>query len=149
MKNIRRFAIILGTGALIGGCQGPCSKIDLGAPAEQTANVDFSRYVAVGTSISAGYQSGGMVDRHQINSYPAIFARQIGKTVQLLVRSRLHVGAGVVRGRVRAVVCGSPRARGRPSRAGRSGGRRASAVGALGVPNARSVRHLPEPATRW
>ena len=83
MKNIRRFAIILGTGALIGGCQGPCSKIDLGAPAVQTANVDFSRYVAVGTSISAGYQSGGMVDRHQINSYPAIFARQIGKTVQL------------------------------------------------------------------
>ncbi len=83
MKNIRRIAIILGTGALIGGCQGPCSKIDLGAPAVQTANVDFSRYVAVGTSISAGYQSGGMVDRHQINSYPAIFARQIGKTVQL------------------------------------------------------------------
>ncbi|MEQ1832372.1 MAG: SGNH/GDSL hydrolase family protein [Candidatus Eisenbacteria bacterium] len=83
MKNMRRFAIILAGAALIGGCQGPCSKIDLGAPKVETAAVDFSRYVAVGTSISAGYQSSGVVDRHQINSYPAIFARQIGKTVQL------------------------------------------------------------------
>lgn len=83
MKNMRRFAFILASTALIGGCQGPCSKIDLGSPKVETAAVDFSRYVAVGTSISAGYQSGGMVNRHQVNSYPAIFARQIGKTVLL------------------------------------------------------------------
>ncbi len=46
-----------------------------------SGTADFTRYVAAGTSISAGYQSGGIVDRHQMNSFPAIFARQIGKTV--------------------------------------------------------------------
>lgn len=43
--------------------------------------VDFSNYVAMGDSLTAGWQSGCLVDRHQLRSYPADLARQFGTTV--------------------------------------------------------------------
>jgi hypothetical protein len=42
---------------------------------------DFSNYVAMGDSLTAGWQSGCLVDRHQLKSYPAILAGQFGTTV--------------------------------------------------------------------
>ena len=76
--------LVLGLAAFLAGCEGPCSKIaPLTGPASSNGAVDFSTYVAAGTSISAGWQSSGLVDRHQIHSFPAVFAQQIGKTVQL------------------------------------------------------------------
>lgn len=61
-----------------------CSRIEpINAPASTFGSLDVTSYVAAGTSLSAGYQSGGLVDRHQVRAFPAIFARQIGKTVQL------------------------------------------------------------------
>lgn len=84
MKTMFRMLPILAVAALLAGCQGPCQKIDrISAPALTAGGADFTTYVAAGTSISAGYQSGALVDRHQIYSFPAIFARQIGKTVLL------------------------------------------------------------------
>lgn len=83
MNRNLRYLAVLAVAAFLSGCQGPCEKIDLGAPKLGGGQADFSRYVAVGTSISAGYQSGGLVDRHQVNAFTAIFARQIGKTVSL------------------------------------------------------------------
>ena len=66
------------------GCEGPCSKIEtVAGPKLQANGVDLSTYVAVGTSLSSGYESGGLVDRHQIHSFPSLFARQLGKTVQI------------------------------------------------------------------
>lgn len=68
----------------LAGCEGPCSRIGpLTAPAPGAGSLDLTTYVAAGTSLSAGWQSGGLVDRHQVRSFPAIFAHQIGKTVQL------------------------------------------------------------------
>jgi lysophospholipase L1-like esterase len=79
-----RLGALIALSALVAGCQGPCSKLDrLGGPQVLTGTVDFSSYVAVGTSISAGFQSGGLVNRHQVRSFPAIFAQQVGKTVSL------------------------------------------------------------------
>lgn len=44
--------------------------------AAAVAQVDFSRYVAIGDSLTAGYMSGGLVETSQVNSYPALIHRQ-------------------------------------------------------------------------
>jgi hypothetical protein len=41
----------------------------------------FQRYVALGTSISAGFQSGGMVDSTQRQAYPVLLAQAMGLTI--------------------------------------------------------------------
>lgn len=82
MKKHLRLTPVLLLAAFLAGCQGPCDSIEsITGPSLTSGTADFTTYVAAGTSISAGYQSGGIVDRHQFNSFPAIFARQIGKTV--------------------------------------------------------------------
>jgi hypothetical protein len=82
--NSFRFGLVLVLIAALGGCAGPCDKIDsITGPTLNANGVDLSTYVAVGTSLSSGYESGGLVDRHQIHSFPSIFARQIGKTVDV------------------------------------------------------------------
>jgi hypothetical protein len=82
--NSFRFGLVLVLIAALGGCSGPCDKIDsINGPSLNANGVDLSTYVAVGTSLSSGYESGGLVDRHQVHSFPSIFARQIGKTVDI------------------------------------------------------------------
>ncbi len=44
------------------------------------AQADFSRYVALGDSLTAGFASGGLFETSQVNSYPAVIARQAGVT---------------------------------------------------------------------
>ncbi|HEY7369586.1 MAG TPA: SGNH/GDSL hydrolase family protein, partial [Thermoanaerobaculia bacterium] len=39
-----------------------------------------TRYVAIGDSITAGFQGNCLVERNQVNSFPAIIARQLGIT---------------------------------------------------------------------
>ncbi|MEA2560489.1 MAG: hypothetical protein QOH06_1993 [Acidobacteriota bacterium] len=41
-----------------------------------TGNTDFSRYVAIGDSLTAGFMSGGLGRTAQLNSYPILIARQ-------------------------------------------------------------------------
>ena len=78
-----RLGLVLALALLLAGCEGPCAKISsVTGPPFSAGGLDFTTYVSVGTSISAGWQSGGLVNRHQIHSFPALFARQIGKTVQ-------------------------------------------------------------------
>jgi hypothetical protein len=56
-----------------------CSKVEsLTAPPPRSGNANYGTYVALGTSVSAGYQSGGLVDRHQLRSFPVDFAKQAG-----------------------------------------------------------------------
>jgi hypothetical protein len=56
-----------------------CSKIaPITAPALTPGRADFHVIAALGTSISAGYQSGGLVNRHQVHSYAVLFAQQAG-----------------------------------------------------------------------
>ena len=87
MNNSMRFrlGLVLALAALLAGCEGPCSKVaTINAPGLDANGVDLTTYVAVGTSLSSGYESGGIVDRHQVHSFPALFAQQIGKTVTIL-----------------------------------------------------------------
>jgi hypothetical protein len=41
----------------------------------------FARYVSIGNSIAAGYQSGGITAATQLASYPVLLAQQMGLTV--------------------------------------------------------------------
>lgn len=62
-------------GLALGGCQ---PNID--APAASAGTADFSSYVAVGNSLTAGYSDGGLYNEAQATSYPAILAQQFTKT---------------------------------------------------------------------
>jgi hypothetical protein len=44
-------------------------------------SADFTTFVAIGDSYGAGYQSGALEVNHQLYSWPAIIARQVGLTV--------------------------------------------------------------------
>jgi len=47
-----KLAVVLALAAVLGGCSGPCSKIEpINGPALSANGVDLSTYVAVGTSL--------------------------------------------------------------------------------------------------
>lgn len=80
-----RLGLVLVLAAALAGCEGPCSPISsINGPTLASNGVNLSTYVAVGTSLSAAYESGGVVDRHQVRSFPSLFARQIGKTADVI-----------------------------------------------------------------
>lgn len=82
MTKRLQFLAIAALSAFLAGCQGPCDKIQsINRPTLTSGTADFGTYVSVGTSISAGVQSNGLVDRHQVKAFPALFAQQLGKTV--------------------------------------------------------------------
>ena len=73
MKNRKRASLLLAAAALIAAS---CSKIEpLTAPNLSSGNANFGVVASLGTSITAGFQSGGLVDRHQIHSYAVLFAQ--------------------------------------------------------------------------
>jgi hypothetical protein len=51
-----------------------------GAQAQGTGSANFTRYVALGDSLTHGFASGGVMRGVQVNSYPALIARQAGAT---------------------------------------------------------------------
>lgn len=69
---MKRFAILTCAAVLAG-----CEKVDTGVePTENGAN--FSKYVAMGTSISMGYSNDGVVAATQATSWPKLLATDIG-----------------------------------------------------------------------
>lgn len=73
MKNIfyRTGVLALFASVLLTSCD---PEID--APGASSGTADFTKYVAVGNSLTAGYADGGLYLEGQLNSYPAILARQ-------------------------------------------------------------------------
>ena len=70
MKN---FKIYLIAGLLfLGAC-----KPEIHNPAATRGTADFTRYIAVGNSLTAGYSNGGLYLSGQENSYPNIMAKQM------------------------------------------------------------------------
>ncbi|NML66030.1 hypothetical protein HHL22_12525 [Hymenobacter sp. RP-2-7] len=72
----RKPLALLGLGLLgLAGCQ-----TDIDAPAGASAgNASFARYIAVGNSLTAGYEDNGLYLEGQQNSYPNILAQQFAK----------------------------------------------------------------------
>lgn len=77
MTRIRPLAIlVLALTLLAAGAAVP-------AHAQDTGSADFSRFVAVGDSLGAGFLSGGLVVGAQEDSVPALVARQAtGRTIE-------------------------------------------------------------------
>ena len=58
-------------GLALGGCQ-----TDITEPKATGGDADFSKYIAVGNSLTAGYADGGLYLESQQNSYPSFLAQQ-------------------------------------------------------------------------
>lgn len=81
---------------LFTGCQ---DRSDLTAPAApNTGSVNFTRYVAIGNSLTAGYQSGSLYESAQKYSYAALIANQVGTTF-----AYPNVGEPGTKGRIEVV----------------------------------------------
>ena len=72
---IKRTAPVLG---LLGLGLASCQP-DIEAPSVSAGSADFSRYIAVGNSLTAGYADNGLYREGQLNSYPSILANQFAK----------------------------------------------------------------------
>ena len=71
MKNFKLYLYILLAAGFF-GC-----KPEIKTPAVTHGSADFSRYIAVGNSLTAGYADGGLYLEGQQNSYPSIVAKQM------------------------------------------------------------------------
>jgi hypothetical protein len=73
MKNIFKYSsIILVSALLVQSC-----KPDLKAPEATAGTADFSKYISVGNSLTAGYADGGLYLAGQKVAYPNLIAEQI------------------------------------------------------------------------
>jgi hypothetical protein len=67
--------------ALLGLSLGLAScQADIDGPSANPGPLDFTSYVAVGNSLTAGYSDGGLYNEAQATSYPALLAQQFGAT---------------------------------------------------------------------
>ncbi|MBU0474953.1 MAG: hypothetical protein KKF62_12435 [Bacteroidetes bacterium] len=58
-------------------------RSDLTAPtAPNTGDADFTRFVSIGNSLTAGYQSGSLYESSQVYSFGKIIADQVGTTYE-------------------------------------------------------------------
>ncbi|GAB3541631.1 SGNH/GDSL hydrolase family protein [Pontibacter brevis] len=75
---------------------------EIDAPAASSGQADFTKYLAVGNSLTAGFQDNGLYREGQVNSYPAILANQFeevggGEFVQPLFTEDQRNGSGYLR----------------------------------------------------
>jgi hypothetical protein len=54
-----------------------CRKVEFEEVERTSGDADFTTYIAVGNSLTQGFQDGGVYEEGQENSYPAIIARQM------------------------------------------------------------------------
>src|SRR5580704_14185948 len=72
MKTFKQHIYIIAGLLLLGAC-----KPDIHTPKPSSGSADFSRYISVGNSLTAGYADGGLYLAGQQNSYPSIIAKQL------------------------------------------------------------------------
>jgi len=106
MKFLKQHLYIIAGLLLITAC-----KPEIKAPQPTHGGADFSRYIAVGNSLTAGYADGGLYLQGQLNSYPSIIAKQMqsvggGSFNQPLFSAAQANGSGYVQ--LTGIVNGSP-----------------------------------------
>ncbi|WP_295653917.1 SGNH/GDSL hydrolase family protein [uncultured Mucilaginibacter sp.] len=72
MKNFKNYLYILAASVLFAAC-----KPVITTPTATSGSANFTRYIAVGNSLTAGYADGGLYLAGQLNSYPSIIAQQM------------------------------------------------------------------------
>ena len=76
--TINRFSVAAGLGFVLAAAG--CSNDQLFPPAvpQYAGGAMFQRYVSIGNSLTAGFQSGGINDSTQIRAYPVLVAAAMG-----------------------------------------------------------------------
>jgi hypothetical protein len=72
MKHFKRYIYIIAGLVWLSACK---PEVHTPKPVSGTAN--FSRYIAIGNSLTAGFADGGLYRSGQMNSYPSIIAKQM------------------------------------------------------------------------
>jgi len=73
MKNLKNYIYILAATVFVAACKPNFNS----NPAPSKGTADFTRYISVGNSLTAGYADGGLYLTGQLNSYPSIIASQM------------------------------------------------------------------------
>lgn len=76
-----RLAALAGV-ALLGACVGDGDELITTVPTPGPGGTLFTRYVSLGNSITAGFQSGGLSDSLQVRAYPVLLAQRAGATFE-------------------------------------------------------------------
>jgi hypothetical protein len=97
MKTFKNYLYISVALVLLAGC-----KPSFENPKGTKGTADFTRYIAVGNSLTAGYADGGLCLEGQQNSYPSIIAKQMalvggGKFTQPLFTEAHANGSGYIK----------------------------------------------------
>jgi len=76
MKNFKSYTYILFAGLL---AVASCKPEIVNKASFSAGSADFTRYISVGNSLTAGYADGGLYREGQLNSYPSIIAKQMAQ----------------------------------------------------------------------
>jgi lysophospholipase L1-like esterase len=77
-KKLMSISVVILTSLLIISCE---DRSDLTAPTSPSPNwgaVDFTNFVSIGNSFTAGYQSSALYENAQMYSFPNLIAKQVG-----------------------------------------------------------------------
>jgi len=85
------FTVILAV-IVFNGCEDKTSLTSPSSPNPKSGSADFTRYVAIGNSITAGYQSGALFQSGQIYAYGNLIAQQTGTSFQMPLISDPGIG---------------------------------------------------------
>ena len=77
MARLKRNRVLGLTVIAAGVLFASCSNDSLAPPTSEFAAL-FNRFVTIGNSITAGFQSGGINDSTQLQSYAPLLAQQMG-----------------------------------------------------------------------
>jgi len=72
MKTIKHYLYFIIGLMMLASC-----KPEINTVKPSKGGADFSRYIAIGNSLTAGYADGGLYREGQLNSYPSIMATQM------------------------------------------------------------------------
>jgi hypothetical protein len=88
-------ALVLVLTALVSGC---ADIQPMETPPVETGRADFTRLVAIGNSLTAGFSNNGLNEIHQRRSYAALVAGQVGKEILSRNVTTAQVGQYVIPG---------------------------------------------------
>ena len=77
-QDFVRIAVALAIPMLVAGC---ADIQPMETPPVETGRADFTRLVAIGNSLTAGFSNNGLNEIHQRRSYAALVAGQMGKEI--------------------------------------------------------------------
>lgn len=72
MKHLKHYIYIIAGLVWLSAC-----KPSINTPKPSSGSANFSRYIAIGNSLTAGYADGGLYRAGQMVSYPSIVAKQM------------------------------------------------------------------------